>query len=51
MYIEIFDMHLCINACMCIYIYINTYVYIPVNPLPGVETNGLINSILPGLLL
>ena len=38
-----------------IYIFINLYVhtsyYIPVNPLPGVETNRLTNSKLPGLLL
>ena len=36
-----------------IYIYINIYIYIyiSVNPLPRVETNGLTNSRLPGLLL
>ena len=53
---------MCINMCfytlMHIYIYmyihavsIYIYIYIPVNPLTGVETNGLTNSILPDLIL
>jgi len=56
---------MCIYMYTYIYIYIYIYVYvtfhnnihifihiyIPVNPLPGVETNVLSDSWLPGLLL
>ena len=33
------------------HVYMYIYIYIPVHPLPGVETNGLTNSIIPALLL
>ena len=46
-------MYFCFETYACIYpisVSRTEYIYIPVNPLPGVETNGLSDSRVPGLL-